>query len=276
MLKWPERILWAVGGAVLAAFLVLIFIEAGRSSSGPPVLDKQSESDASTNYGSQSPSQPHETFRERLTNDPTAASTVALAAFTFVLAWVAIIQLNFLARADDSANRQSKLANMQHFLTHRPHLEVRNIRPRGDPQKFGTPIEIDFEIINNGESQTIVGASAFEIRFVPTNKRYWSDESPKVGDPPAQFIEAGHPFPINYVWREKPFSDGKVWSHEHHNVDAPWFCGLFFMAKILYVDGNGQNRRLGIARRYDPVLRRFRPLGEEGTNYRDTDYEYDD
>lgn len=188
----------------------------------------------------------------------TALATVAVALFTVILARVG-------QQTEKTARRQIDLQNTQHFLTHRPHLVVRNIRAeQSDP---GDPIKIAFEVINVGSSEAEILASAFETHLTTD----YSQISPVVvGDPPDNFL--GHrTLLVNAVWRERPFETGGFWRAEHFHQYLTDEAGYFLFGKIIYRDGNGQNRRIGIVRRLDVGSRRFRPLPVT-----DPDYEYDD
>jgi hypothetical protein len=72
--------------------------------------------------------------------------------------------------------------------------------------------------------------------------------------------------------RDNPFCPPKkIWTEDHVHETGNSNTGFFFTGKILYKDGNRENRRLGFIRRFDNGTDRFRPLPT-----RDTDYEYDD
>jgi len=190
----------------------------------------------------------------------TAISTAIIAAFTIILAYIA-------SRSDKTIQRQIELQTRQHFLTHRPHLVVRNVRAITD---VGEPIKIEFEVINIGTSDAKIIASTFDIRRTTKITAYDSDPAPIVGEPPAKFM-GDILLKVNAVWRDCPFTHRAKWTEDDFHDDKIPNKGFFFMGKILYRDSNGENRRLGIFRRLDPATRRFRPLAHP-----DTDYEYDD
>ncbi len=190
---------------------------------------------------------------------------MALAFFTYCLV---VVGWWGISSSEKTAGRQQILADRQHILTHRPHLVVRNVRAiEADP---GNPIKIEFEVINIGTSDAFIIASSFEIRSLAPIGTYDNKPPPIVGDPPRNFLGASR-LTVNAVWREFPYESGTRWTEDDFHGYVSPRQGIFFGGKILYQDGNGENRRLGVFRRLDTATRRFLPLTAQ-----DADYEYDD
>jgi hypothetical protein len=154
------------------------------------------------------------------------------------------------------------IARRQALATFRPHLSVRNVwSPKAE---IGKPIIIHFEVINNGQGDTKIIKSRFKAYFVGGGESYHTIDVPTVGDQ----NDVGGRLPMSAV-RTATHTPGGNWEAAHMQEDRPPEQGYFWGGKILYLDGNGKNRRLGVFRRFEPSTKRFRSI-------KDDEYEYDD
>jgi hypothetical protein len=127
MLSWVRRE-WGFVAALLAFVGFWLLVLDGALASFAPQIQNAAQNTAAE--GNQS--HPLADAWDWLTKDSVSFFTAIIAAFTGLLGVVAVKADKTARRQIGLVEKQQELQTRQHFLTHRPHLEVRNIRLRKD------------------------------------------------------------------------------------------------------------------------------------------------
>ncbi|HEY8031133.1 MAG TPA: hypothetical protein VIF02_01830 [Methylocella sp.] len=200
----------------------------------------------------------------------TAIFTAVLAGFTFVLAGVSIIQIDFLTRADKNAAiqtaqliEQKSIMRDQHFAAHRPKLIFRAIALK--QFDIGKHIQINFILANAGETEAIIRQGNATI-YIAREGRL--PDIPEYDDD--RLFLANRRFPGG---RKNPLikiRDIPLLEWEYDCIYGEGRSGeIYFFGFLTYEDGNNNFREIGFCRKFDPAHRRFIAV-------RDPNYEYED
>jgi hypothetical protein len=222
------------------------------------------------------------TFWERTTGDPIALYTLALTAFTGVLAWAtygllretkklaelgadqaatANRSIALAAQQTDLIRLQHGLAREEYFASHRPRISVTRMSV---DLSTNSPLKYTFVFVNNGEAVAKrchwnAGVLLLsEPGAIHGNYSYAFNQRGVFSGPLA--IGAGS---IAQVTENKPLDSKDLDDIEYNRK---W---LHVVGTVVYEDNLGVMRTMGFFRYYDPVRRRFRVVD-------DPEYEYQD
>jgi hypothetical protein len=183
-------------------------------------------------------------FWEKALEDPTAAGTIAIAAFTVLLVIVGGIQ-SWLLRKSVDAMREDFVA------THRPRLILRDAF--SVPVAGNELIEVDYSITNVGGSRCIIVRTALDVVEDP-NRHSGLKQHPAFTD--RQLI--GEAFAAGET-KEFHFRAGIRWPADRIQWMDDAVGDLVFCGHINYQDRSSRpaNRRMAFYRGYSYAAQRF-------------------
>jgi hypothetical protein len=183
----------------------------------------------------------------------TAVSTVFIAVFTIVLAWVTNRQARLTRQA-------IALARQDFTATHRPRIIVRSIQG-----PFHRPDDVQFvriNVINIGPSAAIIQELGCDL--ARRKGKLWrapgADGSPKTIDPIRLISGERRTFEVP---AKTAYTEAEIFADA---IDAEEICAF---GAIRYRDDNGIMRDTGFFRIYDPKSERFVPSNDPGEEYQD-------
>lgn len=183
-------------------------------------------------------------FWDKALEDPSAAGTIAIAAFTACLIVVGWVQTKQLRRSVD-AMREDFIA------THRPRLILRDAF--SVPVAGNELIEVDYSITNVGGSRCVIVRTAMDVVADP-NRHIGFKQHPAFTD--RQLI--GEAFAPGET-KEFHFTSGIRWPADSYERMDDALGELVFCGQIIYKDRSDPpaNRRMAFYRGYSNAAHRF-------------------
>lgn len=216
-----------------------------------------------------------ESFWEKVTSDPIALFTLALA-FSTVGLWSATIGLY---RAGE---RQFGLAREEFISSHRAQLRLKHIwLASQDGQKFvgnlpsAAPLTVRLDIVNFGNTTAFVTIVNFVTIILRPGERL--PQRPPYNEPGVpQFRIGPTPLGSGFILTH-PVSDGRILSFQDIQNIRNGHSVLYFVGTIEYLDASGRGRQTGFCRhlefsRYPAQMDDFGRFQIE----KDPDYEWMD
>jgi hypothetical protein len=191
-------------------------------------------------------------------NSVTAVSTVVIAAFTIVLAWVGWCQSSLIRKSID-------LARAEFLSTHRPRLIVRQFQL--DPVLVDHPIRVTFSVINAGNTEATLRFVAGEVALWDTDDRIYV--APGIDPLQRPIIDE----------RIRQLENGRrvAFTAESRFTVAEWQSDavdskrlrIRCIGEITYADRRGTDRRTGFHRTYEVETDMFIPSTNPDQEYQD-------
>jgi hypothetical protein len=237
-------------------------------SSPPPqeISRYKRAEETQTHYCSENNQQ---TWGERFRCDPVADFTALLALFTAILGGVAIIQIDFIRRADQITRDALRLSRDEFNATHRPKLILRQAFSFLSDWREQN-IVVTYVIANIGETRCWISSGGVGIDMSADFKYPSFMKTPDMFLPRnAPFIGAIEPGESKWLTHRDP---SHKWDHEHRQI-FPKEGGIHFVGYCIYIDAPGSNikRQLTFRRRYNLDTQRFERIWDS-----DNEHDYAD
>ncbi len=191
-------------------------------------------------------------------NNLTAVSTLVIAAFTIVLAWVGYCQARLIRRSID-------LARAEFVSTHRPRLILRNV--------YQIAESVEYLLVNIGDTKATIVESVVIVELMERGNRFAPLRTMDRNDIGRIEIAAGEPKELSCPIPPEASFWIKWPDARRIGVEGPPIVqDLYFVGAIIYADDLGVKRRTVFRRQWSDSSLTFLRLHPDDQR----DHEYSD